>query len=155
MNFIKAGVGIFAGLLLMLCAACGENGGSRQVGERGALVVSGAYTYAMPPGKETTAVYLSLDNTSNKTRILNYVHSPVAGYIEVHRSQYDNGMMKMRQVKHTTLDPKSKLVFKPSGYHLMLFDIDKPLQAGESFELNLEFEGGVFVMTQVDVRAHK
>ncbi len=121
----------------------------------GPIVVSNAFMYAMPPGSTVAAVYLTLSNTGGQTRVLNYVYSPVAGHIEVHRSQYENGIMKMRSVQHTTLDPKTQLVFKPNGYHLMLFDIDKPLKPYDKFELNFEFEGGIFVVTQVNVRTYK
>ncbi|WNO08556.1 copper chaperone PCu(A)C [Teredinibacter sp. KSP-S5-2] len=119
------------------------------------LVVTNAFMYALPPGKTVGAVYLTLENKTGRTHILNYVHSPIASKVEVHRNIYENGMMQMRHVPHLTLDPKAKLVFEPGGYHLMVFDIEKPLKENDQFELNLEFEGGHYLMTQVDVRSHK
>lgn len=140
-------------LIAAAIIACDEKNVGKAPGQQ--LVVTNAFMYALPPGKTVGAVYLTLENKTGQTYVLNYVHSPIASKVEVHRNIYEDGMMQMRHIQHLTLDPKTKLVFEPGGYHLMVFDVDKPLKENDQFELNMEFEGGHYLMTQVDVRSHK
>lgn len=116
--------------------------------------ISGAFIKELPPGKSTAAMYLLMKNISDTTQSLNYVHSPVAENIEVHRVIYQEGMMKMRQVKHLHINPGQKLIFEPGGYHLMLFGISDKLEVGSTFPVTLEFEGGVTSVVDVLVKPH-
>ncbi len=111
-----------------------------------------AFMKPIPPGQHMAAVYLSLDNATDVEKRLNYVHTPVAENIEVHRNVYDNGLVQMRQVKHLRIKPKEKIHFKPGGYHLMLFGVYDELKVDDTFELTLEFEDGTVIKTAVSVR---
>ncbi|VUD40347.1 hypothetical protein TDB9533_00133 [Thalassocella blandensis] len=118
------------------------------------VVISGAFIKQLPPGKTMAAVYLSMKNNSDKTQTLNYVHSPIAENIEVHRVIYNQGMMKMRHVKHFHINPGQNLVFEPGGYHLMIFGISESLEVGSTFPLTLEFEGNETHTIDVLVKPH-
>ena len=48
--------------------------------------------------------------------------------------------MRWRAVAGVDVTPGDRLVLKPGGYHVMLIDLKRPLQAGESFPLTLDFE---------------
>lgn len=69
------------------------------------------------------------------------VRSPVAGVVEVHEMSMANGFMKMRAVDVLTLPAGKPVELKPGGYHVMLMDLQKPLQAGDSVPLTLVLEG--------------
>lgn len=94
----------------------------------------------MAPGSERGVAYLSIENNSKENLILNYVQSPRIDNIEVHQHLYENGMMKMREVRHLSIDPGQRLSMGPGGYHLMLFGVDKPFKEGESIEFTFEFQ---------------
>lgn len=94
-----------------------------------------------PPGRSMTAAYLSIENFSDKSLALNYAHSPAMEEIEIHRHLYEDGQMKMREVKHLVVEPHSRLDFKPGGFHLMLFGIDDSVKAGAMIDVTLEFDG--------------
>lgn len=114
--------------------------GCDQRSEKKALAVSDLVIREMPPTGDMAVAYLRIDNPTNTAHVVNYVHSDVADHIEVHRHIYDNGMMKMREVKHATIAAASSLVFKPSGYHLMLFGVHDRLVAGQEITVVFEFE---------------
>lgn len=116
------------------------------------IEVTQAVMNALPPGQQLGAVYLKIQNPFPATQMLNYVHSDVAEYIEVHRHVYDKGMMQMRPVKHLILDANSELLFKPGGYHLMLFGISEPLAVGDKFTIWFEFNGQLPLEAMVTVK---
>ena len=102
------------------------------------VAVSNAWARATAPGQEVGAAYLSLK--SDKPAKLTALSSPVADSVEIHEMSMKNGVMKMRMLK--TLDlPAGKLVkLEPGGFHLMLVDLKKPLQAGENIDIVLTFK---------------
>ncbi len=117
------------------------------------LEISQLHIMEMPPGQGVAAAYMILKNNTDKTLVLNYVHSPVAADVEVHRVIYDQGVMQMRQVHHLKIDPGANMQFKPGGYHLMLMGIDEPLKVGDKFDITLEFEAGYKIVGRAEVRS--
>ena len=116
------------------------------------IVIDNAYMKQMPPGQHVGAVYLRIINNSKEDLILNYVHSPVAAEVEVHRNFYEEGMMQMRPVKHVRVPAGDSLRFEPGGYHLMFMGVESQFEVEDSFDLVLEFEGGKAVPTRVTVK---
>lgn len=116
------------------------------------VVVNDAFMPQLAPGQSVGAVFMRIANDTPDDIVLNYVHAPIASNIEVHRTIYDEGMMQMRPVKHVRVEAGKSLLFEPGGYHLMLFGVENQPEVGETFELTLEFEGGVNVITQVRVK---
>jgi copper(I)-binding protein len=52
-----------------------------------------------------------------------------------------DGVMHMRPLAGgVTIEPGKSLVLSPSGFHLMLMDLKKPLEQGQSFDATLHFE---------------
>jgi copper(I)-binding protein len=47
--------------------------------------------------------------------------------------------MKMRQVNEVVIDAGKSVELKPGSYHIMLMNLKKPVQAGSTVNLNLEF----------------
>lgn len=108
---------------------------------------------ALPPGQTSAAAYMILRNNTKETLVLNYVHSPVASEVEVHRVIYDQGMMQMRKVNHLQIEPGASLHFEPGGYHLMLTGIENVPPVGDSFTVTFEFEAGYTLSAQAEVRS--
>ena len=59
--------------------------------------------------------------------------------------------MKMRKVEAVPVPPGAVAELKPGGFHIMLFDLAKPLTEGQRFPLTLSFEkaGDIAVVAEV------
>lgn len=70
------------------------------------------------------------------------VDSPHAGRIEIHETMSSGNMSAMRPLGRIPVRDGEMLSFRPGGRHLMLFDLDRRLAAGDQVILLLEFERG-------------
>ena len=103
----------------------------------GELSGTNATFRAMLPGQTTTAAYLSVTNGCDKAGLLVGGVTGVSGKVETHQHQHSDGLMKMRPVASLAVEPYETLVFRPCGYHLMLFDLHAPLLPGEPHSITL------------------
>ncbi|WP_396587617.1 copper chaperone PCu(A)C [Bermanella sp. R86510] len=102
------------------------------------LVFDSGWVRALPPTQPNTAAFFRLTNNSGDAVILKQVSSDIAAKAEYHtHSKGENGMMAMRQLKQVVIEPKATVEFKPGGYHVMLFDLVRPLKSGEQVEIRL------------------
>lgn len=129
--------------VLLLLAACEP---------KPSFEITDAVIAETPPGRRVAVAYLNLHNHSSESLVLNYVSAERVENIEVHRHIYDNGMMKMREVKHLSVDAGSVLRFSPGGYHLMLLGVAQRFQRGEQVELTFEFQGHPPLTVVAEVR---
>jgi copper(I)-binding protein len=90
------------------------------------------------PGQKVGGVYMEI--ISPRDARLTGVTSPVASAAEVHSMTLEGGTMKMRGVKALDLPAGTPVKLAPGGYHVMLFDLKKPLVAGEKVPLTLRIE---------------
>lgn len=102
---------------------------------RAEVEVRDAWAAATRPGQDVGAAYMTLKSTVDATLL--GVSSPVADSVEIHRMWMDHGVMKMRMMKSLALPAGKSVKLEPGGLHLMLFDLKKPLTAGETLELTL------------------
>ena len=103
-----------------------------------AVTISDAWARATNPGQEVGAAYMTLKSTD--WSCLTKASSNAAGTVEIHEMSMNNGVMKMRMLEHLELPPGKAVSLAPGGFHLMLFDLKKPLAAGSSIEVSLTFE---------------
>ncbi len=76
----------------------------------------------------------------------------VAAVIELHEHINDNGVMRMRKSPDGfVMNAGQTMEMKPGGYHLMLLDLKKPLRAGSTINLVLEFASGKTVELMIPV----
>lgn len=121
---------------------CSGDGGPAQA--TGSLRVIGA-TVDVPANPVQASVRFIVDNRSDVADELVAVSSPVAGTSDIHRSEIDDrGVASMEPVEGLAIPPRSKVSFEPGGLHVMLRDLDEPLQAGQAFAVELTFaEAGI------------
>ena len=114
------------------------------------FVVRDAWIQEMPPSKRLTAAHLVIDNTSGKQNALIGARAGIAGAVELHRAEMDNGMMRMRKLDRIELAPGRTDL---SGeLHIMLIDLKAPLKEGDLVALTLEFEGSVSKTVMIPVK---
>jgi len=115
------------------------------------IEVSDAWARPTPPGAEVGAAYFKITNHGKSDRLVS-ASSPVAKRADLHISQMEGGVMKMRHLDSVEVKAGSPIAFEPSGRHVMLTGLKKPLKEGESFPLVLKFARGGSVKVQVSVR---
>ena len=116
------------------------------------LHIDHPFARATPPGARSGGVFLSVENKGDSADRLLRVSTPVAGTAELHQMVMDAGVMRMRAIAGVDVKPGDRLVLQPGGYHVMLTDLKRPLQAGDSFPLTLGFEkaGSIEVNVMVE-----
>ena len=122
--------------------------------QNASIQVEKPWARATPGGATTGAVYMTLDNKSNAEDRLIGASSDVAGTVQIHEMKVVDGTMKMREVAGGLAIPAGgAVVLKPGGYHVMLIGLKKPLKAGDSFPLTLQFQKAGSVSVTVPVQA--
>jgi copper(I)-binding protein len=111
-----------------------------------------AWSRPTPPGIDVGVAYFTIRNTGESDRLLR-VSSPVAKSAELHVSAMKDGVMKMEGLSSVEVGSGSPVTFEPSGRHVMLVGLKRPLKEGDVFPLTLTFAHAGSVRTSVRVRA--
>lgn len=103
------------------------------------------------PGVGVGVGYMVIVNPG-KADALIAASSPVAERVELHLTQFEGGMMRMRQVGRVELPAGATVRLEPGGLHMMLIGLKQPLAEGAAVPLVLRFEkaGEVRVELKVD-----
>ena len=118
----------------------------------GHVILSEAYAYATSPTPKVAAIFFTLRNTSDAPATVTGVATPAAGRTELHgHSMDENGVMQMRAVQSVEVKPSETVQFKPTGFHVMLFDLPAPLVVGQRFPITLQTADGTEISTLVTV----
>lgn len=133
---------------LLACAAVPALAHDYQAGN---LQIRHPWSRELPPNAPAGAAYFTIENHGAADRLVG-ASTPRAGKSELHTHVHQDGVMKMTQVPAVELPMHGSTSFVPGGNHVMLFDLKKPLKAGEKFPLTLQFEkaGKVEVEVQVE-----
>ncbi|MBW7923800.1 MAG: copper chaperone PCu(A)C [Burkholderiaceae bacterium] len=102
-------------------------------------------------GQQTSGAFMIL--TSSTDARLVGVQSPAAGVAEIHEMAMENNVMRMRAIDGLALPAGKPVELRPGGYHLMLLDLKKPLEAGQSVPLTLTVEDAQGKRERIDVQA--
>lgn len=108
-----------------------------------------------PPGAKTGVVYLDIVNAGGADRLLSAKAGEITDYIELHATQFEGDLMRMRKVEAIDLAGGATTSLKPGGLHIMLIDLKQPLRAGQSFALTLQFEKAGTVQVSVPIRTRE
>jgi len=100
--------------------------------------VSDAWVRASAPGQSVGAAYMTLQSPTDTSLVK--VESNAAGSVEIHSMTMKNGVMQMRMMETLPLSAGKPAKLEPGGFHLMLFDLKKPLKAGEKVKFTLHFK---------------
>lgn len=138
MNLIKMLLSLTA--MMLLLSAC-------EVNNRVAVI--DAWARANAPGQSVGAAYMTFISADNSTFLR--AETPIASSVEIHSMTMDNGVMKMRMLPEMPLKAGKEEKLAPGGFHLMLFDLKKPLKVGEQLDLTLTFRDAAGKVTQQNV----
>ena len=106
----------------------------------GQLVI--AHPWAPPTlGKQRIGVvYFTLRNQGPDVDRLLAIDLPDGGQAQMHDSQMQDGVMRMRPADAALIPAGGELALQPGGMHVMLMDLPGPLIKGGRLRLILRFE---------------
>ena len=116
------------------------------------IIITEAYLNLPPPSHSTTAAYLRIANLDKSPITITGFDSIKAARVELHEHIHADGMMKMRELDEITLVGMQKKVFKPMGYHLMVFDLADDVLAGQSIDFTAILASGERIVFQAEAR---
>jgi copper(I)-binding protein len=119
----------------------------------GDLSLEGAWARASMAGMKMGAGYLTIANEGKADDELLTASSPVAEAVEIHLSQLQDGVMRMREVGATALPAGQRVRFLPGGLHLMFMGLKSPFEAGQSIPVTLRFREAGEVTVSFEVRS--
>ena len=102
------------------------------------IEIKNQWVRASNDGQDVSAAYMTI--VSNEDTSLIAIDSDVADVIEIHSMSMENGVMKMRMLDTLDLIADKPTELSPGGFHLMLFDLKKPLAAGKEAHFTLHFK---------------
>jgi len=115
------------------------------------VTVTDAWVRGTVAGQKTTGAFMQLKSATDTTLV--GVRSTVAGTAELHEMKDDGGMMKMRALDSVALPAGKTVDLKPSGTHVMLFDVTEMLKAGSRVPLTLTFRSADGRTSTIDINA--
>ncbi|MGO2361038.1 MAG: copper chaperone PCu(A)C [Brachybacterium tyrofermentans] len=91
-----------------------------------------------------TAAFGTITNGTDADLVLTAVTTPATDMVQLHETTSDGsgGMSMQEKDGGFPLPAGEDLVLEPGGDHIMLMDLPKPLQPGDTLELTLVFSEG-------------
>jgi len=108
------------------------------------ITIKDPYAQQGPAGADTFSVYMTIINRANEPDCLTGATAEIAAQVqlyEMYLANIDNGVIEMRLLtRGLDIPPARSVTFEPGSYRVMLVGLKKPLSAGETFSLTLNFE---------------
>jgi len=101
------------------------------------ITISDSWARATAPGQKVAAAYMNL--SSKEGAALISAECDLAGSVEIHSMTMENDVMKMRMMEELELPAGKTVSLTSGGYHLMLFNLKQPLDAGKEAKFTLHF----------------
>lgn len=99
------------------------------------ILASKAWVRGTVAGQSATGAYMTLRSTEDCIMI--EARSPIAGRVEIHTMSREDGMMKMRSLPGLELPAGKTVELAPRGNHIMLMELNKPLNKGDRVPITL------------------
>jgi copper(I)-binding protein len=89
----------------------------------------------------TGAVFMVLANDGQEADRLVGAKTDVAKVVEIHETKMEGDVMKMQMLPDGIEVPaRGEILLKPGGYHVMLIGLQRDLEVGDRFAVELLFE---------------
>lgn len=107
------------------------------------ITVSNAWLRAAPPIAPALAAFMTLSNSSNSE--ISLIKAKVdfgSEAVELHRTQMQNGMMKMIPQPFIPVPAKGKTQLQPGSWHIMIIKPESVPKMGKTVKITLSFSDG-------------
>ena len=123
-----------------------------QIFELGSIRIVGPSARANP--NPTSALYMHLENSGSEPDRLVQVTCPLAGMTQLHETVVEGATSRMEPVEAIELPAQGHVDLKPGGTHVMLLELERPLEEGEEITCTLTFERAGSVEITAPVRSY-
>lgn len=110
--------------------------------------IKGAWVRVNPAPGRPAAGYFSFKNGARADRLLEARAQDAR--VQIHSVNMEKGMMRMQKLEGLAVEAGETVIFKPGGYHLMLFDLKPGVKA---VPITLVFSSGAQITTNAEVRS--
>lgn len=136
-----SGTRAFAGVVgAALAATFALTAHAGEVTRAGSLEIDTPWARASVGTSRPTAAYLTIRNTGDQPDQLLSITTPAAGHVETHGMVHEDGVMKMRPAGPVEIPAGGEIQLAPGGLHIMLMQLNAPLEEGGTLPLTLVFE---------------
>ncbi|TVQ36049.1 MAG: copper chaperone PCu(A)C [Wenzhouxiangella sp.] len=104
--------------------------------EENQLQFENVWTPEAPPGR-MMAGFMEIHNPGNTSVAIVDARADGFGYVELHNTTMDDGVMRMRRIDSLDIAPGQTLVLEPGGLHVMLIEPIQQFTAGDRISLVL------------------
>jgi len=115
------------------------------------VTINDAWVRGTLAGQKVTGAFMQIASTTDTALI--DASSPSAKFIEIHEMTKEGGVMKMKAIDRLPIPGGRAVELTSGGYHMMLFELKAPLNAGEVVPMKLTFEDKSGKRSTVDVNA--
>lgn len=137
---------------MILAAALAASSALAHNQQKGDIQVHHPWSRATPPGAKVGVGYMEIRNRGKQADRLVAASTPVARRVEMHVTQRDGEIARMRQLKTFEIPGGERMLLAPDGAHLMLVDLVAPLKRGERFRITLRFERAGELEVEMEVQ---
>lgn len=116
------------------------------------IVIHDAWVRETPGDATSSAAYFVIENRGDVADALIEASTPLAGVVELHTMEHQGGVMRMRRVFAIDIAAGDSTVLEQGGLHVMLMQLQQPLQAGATLPLTLLFDSAGQMTIDVEVR---
>ncbi len=125
--------------LLVATACAGDDGTDATITPDG-TPVEVLNAYIPEPPTDTAAAYVVFRNHQGEADRLVSATADVTETVELHQTRMDGGAMTMAQLDGIDLPAGGELLMEPGGIHVMLVDLTRELQEGDTVAMTFTFE---------------
>jgi iron complex outermembrane receptor protein len=120
----------------------------------GSITIGHPWSRPTASGMPMGVAYFTLTNRGKTEDALTAAETPVAARVEFHQTQLTDGIARMRPLTQIVIAPGKTVKVEPGGIHIMLVELNRALEAGDSIPMTLTFRiaGKVEVRIKVESR---
>lgn len=150
MSWSRSGI-LVAGLLLT-CPVMPVVAAAPQAATAATVSVSDPWIRLPPPAANVAAGYAQLHNGGGADRLVS-ASAPAFAEVQIHAMRMDGEVMRMEALADGLPLPNGQTVaLQPGGYHLMLLKPKRPLSAGQTVRVTLQFARSAPQVVEFSVR---
>lgn len=133
--------------------------GEMAEGQQGDMGAMGGHDMGDMGSEESTGrvtgAFMVIENAGETAdQLIGAAVSPeIARTVEIHETTVgENDVMQMRPVQAIEVPARGSVELKPGGYHIMLLDVQRDLNPGDTVTLTLSFASGASLDVDATVR---
>lgn len=116
------------------------------------IVIKDAWIQEGPPAQNTVAAFLVIENQGAADVALLSAKTDAAKAVELHKMESAGEVMRMRRLDLISVPRAGRAELQPSGLHLMLIGLNKPLREGDEVSVTLQFSNSAQKTFRVPVK---